>query len=446
MDSPRTFDTSGARPSIAATKTKHGRLPPGRQPARTSNATRQIGRTSDSNARTGLLTAVRSGAQTAALDPPTVAKASGAAGAGALEFVTFPWKTLAALDPHDVALSYWFDADDAKGTHEVSVTFTGRRMDVIGVPSPGDVFHVVGTMGGVKPGMGRVALTQRVAGANPGRWKVDAVAAATPTTSGGAVRPGAQTRLTQATATGMSIYAPVARQRAPRVILGVWPALVGLGAIAGVALQLLLARAEGLPWTHIMLLALVASLVGLAGAKVYYRLTHLSEKKGLLVTGASLQGFVIGAIAVLTLGSLLWRLPVGAVLDVTTPALLLGQAIGRVGCFFGGCCAGLPTTSKWGLWSSDRRIGIKRVPVQLMESGSALILALVSTALILLAMPTPRGLVFIGGLSAYLIVRQLLFPLRGVPRKTTHGRVITLALASATLIATGVAAFLNLLG
>lgn len=353
---------------------------------------------------------------------------------------------MAALDPHDVALSYWFDADDAKGTHEVAVTFTGQRLDVIGVPSPGDVFHVVGTMGGVKPGMGRVALTQRVAGANPGRWKVDAVAAATPTTSGGAVRPGAQTRLTQATATGMSVYAPAGRQMAPGVILGVWPSLVGLGAITGVALQLLLARAEGLPWARIMILALVASFVGLAGAKVYYRLTHLSQKKGLLVTGASLQGFVIGAIAVLTAGSVLWRLPVGAVLDVTTPALLLGQAIGRVGCFFGGCCTGLPTTSKWGLWSSDRRIGIKRVPVQLMESGSALILALVSTALILLAMPEPRGLVFIGGLSAYLIVRQLLFPLRGVPRKTTHGRVITLALASAALIATGVAAFLNLLG
>jgi len=155
------------------------------------------------------------------------------------------------------------------------------------------------------------------------------------------------------------------------------------------------------------------------------------------------QGFVIGAITVLALGGALWRLPVGTVLDVTAPALLLGQAIGRIGCFFGGCCTGLPTTSRWGLWSSNRRVGVRRVPVQLMESASAAILAVSSVAVLRFASPSPQGLVFVASLSAYLVVRQLLFPLRGLPRKTAHGRVITLAVASAALIAAGFTAFLS---
>ncbi|NYI40312.1 prolipoprotein diacylglyceryl transferase [Demequina lutea] len=375
---------------------------------------------------------------------PVLARLSGASTkASPLEFVAFDWSVLASVEPQDVALTYWFDVDENWDTYGVAVKFTGRRIDVKGKPESGDAFRVATGIDGLKRGMGRVALTHRVSDANPGRWKVDAAAEAIPQNAKHRNRPVTPHRLSSAVATGTSVYAPVARQRAPGIILGAWPALVGLGALAGVALQSTLARAVGLPVTRVLLLALASCLVGIVGAKVYYRLTHLGEKTGLLVTGASLQGFVIGAITVLALGSALWRLPVGTVLDVTAPALLLGQAIGRIGCFFGGCCTGLPTTSRWGLWSSDRRIGVKRVPVQLMESASAAVLAVSSVAILRFAAPLPQGLVFVGGLSAYLVVRQLLFPLRGLPRKTAHGRIITLAVASAALVGAAFTAFLN---
>jgi phosphatidylglycerol:prolipoprotein diacylglycerol transferase len=117
-------------------------------------------------------------------------------------------------------------------------------------------------------------------------------------------------------------------------------------------------------------------------------------------------------------------MPVGTVLDVTIPALLLGQAIGRLGCLFGGCCAGLPTTSRWGVWSSDRRIAGSP------DRGEARARAI-------------DGVRVRRQPLAYLIVRQLLFPLRGLPRKTAHGRVITLAVASAALIGAGVTAILG---
>ena len=35
---------------------------------------------------------------------------------------------------------------------------------------------------------------------------------------------------------------------------------------------------------------------------------------------------------------------------VTAPGLLVAMAVGRVGCFFAGCCGGPPTASRWGVW------------------------------------------------------------------------------------------------
>lgn len=374
---------------------------------------------------------------------PLLARLSGGRGDGwPLQFVTFASGAVAAAEPQDVALTYWFDAAETWDTYRVAVRFTGRRLDATGVPGPKDRFQVVATVPDVRPGMGRVALTQRVTGVAPGRWKVDAVGvAALPANPGTGPTP--QRRLGSATASGQSLYAPVAAVRAPGVVLGSWTAFVGAGALAGAGLQWALARATGLPAARLLVLAVLASLVGLVGAKVYYRLTHLSEKKGLISTGTSLQGFIIGAVVVFAAGAVLLHLPVGGLLDVTVPALLLGQAIGRLGCFFAGCCTGLPTTSRWGLWSSDRRIGVRRIPVQLMESASAAVLAGANSMIMLLARPFVDGVVFLAGLSAYVIVRQLLFPLRGLPRKTVHGRHITLVTAVAVFIAAAAAGLLG---
>jgi phosphatidylglycerol:prolipoprotein diacylglycerol transferase len=377
---------------------------------------------------------------------PLLARVSGGRGDGwPLQFVTFDLAAVAAAEPQAVALTYWFDTTETAETwdsYRVAVRFTGRRLDVTGVPGPQDRFQVVATVPDVRPGMGRIALTHRVTGVAPGRWKVDAVGvAALPANPGTGPTP--QRRLGSAAAFGQSLYGPVAALRAPGVLLGSWTAFVGAGALAGAALQWALARATGLPAARLLVLALVASLVGLIGAKVYYRLTHLSEKKGMISTGTSLQGFIIGAVIVFAAGAGLLHVPVGGLLDITVPALLLGQAIGRLGCFFAGCCTGLPTTSRWGLWSSDRQIGVRRIPVQLLESACAAVLAGSTSVIVLLARPTVDGVVFLAGLSAYVVMRQLLFPLRGLPRKTVHGRHVTLVTAVAVFLAAAAAGLLG---
>jgi len=218
----------------------------------------------------------------------------------------------------------------------------------------------------------------------------------------------------------------------------VWPALVGLGAAVALTVQALLAAHAGLPVTRVLLLSLVACVVGLVGAKLYY-LTgyYLGGRRppSLLTVGMCIQGFVLGAIGALVVGAWVVGVPVGALLDVTAPGLLFGMTIGRFGCFFGGCCAGRPTASRWGLWSSDRRLGMRRVPTQLLEAAVALLVGLAALLAVWATTPRPAGVVFIGAIAAYTLGRQLLFPLRAAPRHTAHGRTLTMALAGLVVAA-----------
>ena len=75
-------------------------------------------------------------------------------------------------------------------------------------------------------------------------------------------------RLPRSTTVGVSTYAPLVRVRAPGVVLGAWPALVGFGVVAALIVQSLLAARRGLPVTLDFLSAALACLLRLAGAKV----------------------------------------------------------------------------------------------------------------------------------------------------------------------------------
>ncbi|MBF0498927.1 MAG: prolipoprotein diacylglyceryl transferase [Candidatus Riflebacteria bacterium] len=68
--------------------------------------------------------------------------------------------------------------------------------------------------------------------------------------------------------------------------------------------------------------------------------------------------------------------------DLIAPSLAIGQAIGRLGCFFNGCCYGRATTMPWGIAFPNLHDGISRHPTQLYESAFMFILTgLLSLAL-----------------------------------------------------------------
>lgn len=324
--------------------------------------------------------------------------------------------------------------------YSVTVAFEGRRTGVKRHPGPADRFEASAKVERVLPGSGRVAVTTRVPNLTAGSWHVVARPSAHRLGSDGGQSRGTRAalpRLPGGSAKGSTGWAPVIAQQAPGVLLGSWAALVGVGAAVGLVVQALLAAYLGLPVIGVALVSLVASLIGLIGAKVYYLAVYpAARRQAMLGGGMCIQGFVLGAAVGLIVGALLIGVPIGQLLDITAPALMFGMTIGRFGCFFSGCCVGRPTASRWGLWSSDRRLGVRRIPTQLLESAMATAIGVIALVVLLTAgLPEPAGTIFIGVVAAYVLSRQLLLPLRAESSKTRYGRAISFAIAAAVLIA-----------
>ena len=129
-------------------------------------------------------------------------------------------------------------------------------------------------------------------------------------------------------------------------------AMVALGALAGLwVFRRELARAR-LPDTALD--AAVYGLVGgLLGAKLLYVFEHLDEgaffallfdRGGMSWFGGFVGGLLAGYATIRAKG---W--PVLAVLAAATPALAIGQMLGRIGCFLVGDDYGAPTSLPWGV-------------------------------------------------------------------------------------------------
>lgn len=111
------------------------------------------------------------------------------------------------------------------------------------------------------------------------------------------------------------------------------------------------------------------------------------------------------------------------------------MSIGRPGCFWAGCCTGRPTAARWGVWSSDRRLGCRRAPAQLLEALSALISGGVVLIVVLVDGLARSGPVAVVGLAAYTLARQFILGLRAEDRVWPYGRRVTGAIAALALIA-----------
>lgn len=133
---------------------------------------------------------------------------------------------------------------------------------------------------------------------------------------------------------------------------GLMLVLALLAGVAAFALQLrrrelspAFAR-EVIPWVAVG---------GIVGAKLYYVLLHwqefMADPIGALTGRGGLvwYGAMLGGIAGFYLLARLRRLPTLTLFDAAAPALVLGYAIGRVGCFLVGDDYGLPTTSPIGI-------------------------------------------------------------------------------------------------
>ena len=115
---------------------------------------------------------------------------------------------------------------------------------------------------------------------------------------------------------------------------------------------------------------------GILGAKILqwiidykFIFSHTSDLD-LLLSGRTIVGGLIGGAigAILTKKILRIKEKRG---NLFAPAIAMGVAIGRLGCFFRGCCYGKETLLPWGVDFGD---GVLRHPTQLYESLFMLIM------------------------------------------------------------------------
>ena len=345
-----------------------------------------------------------------------------------------------------LAVTYWFDPAPHPKPYPVTVRFSGRRVDVKGRMQSGDRFVQDETIEEVIPGSGPISLTTRIRGINPGSWVVTALilepahSARGPREQGNATsvagRSGPATRLWRRWAPSAESNKPVRTclipfARVPGILPGIWGAMVMLGMVVALALQFLVVAGTHLavgPWWAVTLVSIA---VGIVGAKGWFIVLHRREHR---INGWCIQGFITGATLAAAILLVVLHVPAEVFLDTTAPGLLVAMAVGRVGCFFAGCCGGPPTASRWGVWSSDQRVGARRIPTQLLELVLAGILGLLALVAVLGHGPA-GGAFFVAGLAAYILGRQGILHLRAEPRKTRLGGLVTASLAALVLIA-----------
>jgi len=124
---------------------------------------------------------------------------------------------------------------------------------------------------------------------------------------------------------------------------------------------------------------LIAAVVGgLLGAKIHYLIIHPEEWPGNLLSGGGLVWFggLFGAIVAVVIVTLLSKQRLAAVMDSGGPAVAVGYAVGRMGCFLRGDDYGVPTDLPWGM-SFPKGLPPTTVhvhPTQLYEAAASLVI------------------------------------------------------------------------
>ena len=340
-------------------------------------------------------------------------------------------KSSEAVEKEALVVSHTFDSGEDGEPYSATIRLTGRRVAINRLPGPQDTFVQEDRIDGIVPGTGPVSVTSWVHGLEPGDWTVSAELLRPDSGGRGrrvaaeSIPPAAWSWRRWSLAAGSrgpvrtrwAMLTPLARM--PGVIPGSFTALGAFGILVALIVQSAILSRENVPLSGSVVVFVVALVSGLLGAKVWYAVLHPGPWRRALLGGWAVDGFLVVAPVVAVAVLLAFELPIGLYLDATALGIFFAVAIGRFGCFFTGCCAGRCTRSRWGVWSfdRDRRIGARRVPAQLLESAAGLVIGIVAGALVLSEALRLQGVVFVGAVVAYFVVRQVLLRLRAERRE-----------------------------
>jgi len=178
-------------------------------------------------------------------------------------------------------------------------------------------------------------------------------------------------------------------------------------------------------------------IAGFVGGKLFFYmekpLYYLSNPKLMLSNFSG--GFVFYGSFVTIIPIIIWylrkhKIPVLPMLDILAITTLIVHSIGRLGCFFAGCCFGKPTESIFGIVFPTSHTPVH--PSQLYE-----IIGILSILVVLLFIKKKQqfsGQIFLIYVSLYAITRSFLELFRGDPRGFIIDEIISHAQFIAILI------------
>ncbi len=184
-----------------------------------------------------------------------------------------------------------------------------------------------------------------------------------------------------------------------------------IGFFLSVWLACLEARRRGYDPNIVLDLSMPLLLLSIALCRILYFLVYPSQWRGfgeflqIWNGGLSFHGAIVGALV--TIGYFAWKRGVsyGTLCDIIAPGIFAGYAVGRIGCFFNGCCYGFETSVPWAVRfhiegnSDPNAFTNPSHPAQLYSTG----LSLVLFGVMMWARKSPRFTRFPGQLTIILL-------------------------------------------
>lgn len=159
--------------------------------------------------------------------------------------------------------------------------------------------------------------------------------------------------------------------------------MIGLGFVAAIYLGCFLAKKVGLSADFFTSVAIRVLIFGFMGGKLLFVIVNfslfLSDPLGALGSeGFVVYGGIITGILTIFVSCKLKKVSFIEYMDMMSPAVLVNQGFGRIGCFMAGCCHGRETDSWIGVVFPEGCLapaGVKLLPTQLFSAGFDLLLA-----------------------------------------------------------------------
>lgn len=166
--------------------------------------------------------------------------------------------------------------------------------------------------------------------------------------------------------------------------------MMALGFVSAGAVTYAGFKRAGLNPETVYWITIAAAVGGITGSKIHYLLLHLDEMGddplASAFSGAGLvwYGGFLGGMALALLVARLYRIPLGKGINAAAPAMAIGYAFGRMGCFLNGDDYGQTSTLPWAMAfpdgspptptiinSSGELVNVTVQPTQLYESFAA---------------------------------------------------------------------------